>query len=72
VDYPTQVGASVLFEYIVGGALVGTVVGATGVGGGSLMTPLLTLVFGLPAQVYVKEGNYWLKSPAFDSRTLSN
>jgi uncharacterized membrane protein YfcA len=43
----------VLFEYIIGGALVGAVVGATGVGGGSLMTPLLTLVFGLPAQVAV-------------------
>jgi uncharacterized membrane protein YfcA len=43
----------VLVEYIVGGALVGAVVGATGVGGGSLMTPLLTLVFGLPAQVAV-------------------
>jgi len=43
----------VLLEYIVGGALVGAVVGATGVGGGSLMTPLLTLVFGLPAQVAV-------------------
>lgn len=42
-----------LVEYIVGGALVGAVVGATGVGGGSLMTPLLTLVFGLPAQVAV-------------------
>ncbi len=42
-----------LFEYIVGGALVGAVVGATGVGGGSLMTPLLTLVFGLPVQVAV-------------------
>ncbi len=42
-----------LFEYIVGGAVVGAVVGATGVGGGSLMTPLLTLVFGLPAQVAV-------------------
>jgi hypothetical protein len=43
----------VFFEYVVGGALVGAVVGATGVGGGSLMTPLLTLVFGLPAQVAV-------------------
>jgi hypothetical protein len=46
-------GTDVLFEYIVGGAVVGAVVGATGVGGGSLMTPLLTLVFGLPAQVAV-------------------
>jgi uncharacterized protein len=43
----------VLVEYIIGGALVGAVVGATGVGGGSLMTPLLTLVFGLPAPVAV-------------------
>lgn len=39
--------------FILGGALVGLVVGATGVGGGSLMTPLLTLVFGVPAQVAV-------------------
>jgi uncharacterized protein len=43
----------VLLEYALGGALVGAVVGATGVGGGSLMTPLLTLVFGLPAQIAV-------------------
>lgn len=40
-------------HFILGGALVGFVVGATGVGGGSLMTPLLTLVFGVPAQVAV-------------------
>ncbi len=40
-------------QFILGGALVGFVVGATGVGGGSLMTPLLTLVFGVPAQVAV-------------------
>jgi len=46
-------GCAVLLEYVLGGALVGAVVGATGVGGGSLMTPLLTLVFGLPAQVAV-------------------
>ncbi|HXY96016.1 MAG TPA: sulfite exporter TauE/SafE family protein [Steroidobacteraceae bacterium] len=32
--------------YIVGGLLVGIMVGLTGVGGGSLMTPLLILVFG--------------------------
>ena len=41
------------FEFVLGGALVGFVVGATGVGGGSLMTPLLTLVFGIPAQIAV-------------------
>ncbi len=32
---------------IVGGFMVGTIVGLTGVGGGSLMTPLLLSVFGL-------------------------
>jgi uncharacterized membrane protein YfcA len=40
-------------HFILGGALVGFIVGATGVGGGSLMTPLLTLGFGVPAQVAV-------------------
>lgn len=39
--------------FILGGAVVGFIVGATGVGGGSLMTPLLTLAFGVPAQVAV-------------------
>jgi uncharacterized membrane protein YfcA len=43
----------VLIQFIVSGAFVGFVVGATGVGGGSLMTPLLTLLFGVPAQVAV-------------------
>jgi uncharacterized membrane protein YfcA len=38
---------------VLGGALVGFVVGATGVGGGSLMTPLLTLAFNVPAQIAV-------------------
>ena len=40
-------------HFILGGALVGFVVGATGVGGGSLMTPLLTLGFGVSAPVAV-------------------
>jgi uncharacterized membrane protein YfcA len=39
--------------YIVAGALVGVVVGATGVGGGSLMTPLLIFAFGVKPQVAV-------------------
>lgn len=38
---------------VFGGALVGLVVGATGVGGGSLMTPLLTLGFQVPAPIAV-------------------
>lgn len=33
--------------YVISGFLVGTLVGLTGVGGGSLMTPLLILVFGI-------------------------
>src|SRR5256885_11955855 len=33
--------------YIISGVLVGGLVGMTGVGGGSLMTPLLILVFGI-------------------------
>ncbi len=42
-----------ILEFVIGGALVGFVVGATGVGGGSLMTPLLTLAFGVPAPIAV-------------------
>ena len=34
--------------YIVSGFVVGAIVGLTGVGGGSLMTPLLVLLFGVP------------------------
>src|SRR5208283_1219039 len=35
------------------GLLVGAIVGLTGVGGGSIMTPLLITVFGVPAPVAV-------------------
>lgn len=35
------------FGYTFAGFLVGTIVGMTGVGGGSLMTPLLVLMFGI-------------------------
>jgi uncharacterized membrane protein YfcA len=35
------------FGYTVAGFFVGVIVGLTGVGGGSLMTPLLVLVFGI-------------------------
>lgn len=34
--------------YVLSGVLVGGLVGMTGVGGGSIMTPLLILVFGVP------------------------
>ncbi|MBC7454396.1 MAG: sulfite exporter TauE/SafE family protein [Massilia sp.] len=42
-----------LLTYIVSGFAVGLLVGMTGVGGGSLMTPLLTLLFGVPPSVAV-------------------
>ncbi|HAK53353.1 MAG TPA: hypothetical protein DCM54_15840, partial [Gammaproteobacteria bacterium] len=38
--------------YIIAGATVGLTVGLTGVGGGSLMTPLL-LAFGIPIHIAV-------------------
>ena len=40
-------------SYIVSGFAVGLLVGMTGVGGGSLMTPLLTLLFGVSPSVAV-------------------
>ncbi|MCU6433796.1 sulfite exporter TauE/SafE family protein [Undibacterium sp. Jales W-56] len=39
--------------YVISGFAVGTLVGLTGVGGGSLMTPLLTLLFGVSPTVAV-------------------
>ncbi|TFW30480.1 sulfite exporter TauE/SafE family protein [Massilia horti] len=39
--------------YIISGFAVGLLVGMTGVGGGSLMTPLLTLLFGVSPSVAV-------------------
>ena len=39
--------------YVLSGFAVGILVGLTGVGGGSLMTPLLTLIFGVPPAVAV-------------------
>lgn len=41
------------FGYIVSGLLVGLLVGLTGVGGGSLMTPLLVFLFGFKPAVAV-------------------
>ncbi len=42
-----------LLTYILSGFAVGLLVGLTGVGGGSLMTPLLTLMFGVSPSVAV-------------------
>ena len=41
------------WQLIIAGALVGTLVGMTGMGGGSLMTPLLVIVFGFQPAVAV-------------------
>src|SRR3954469_21576050 len=42
-----------LLNYVISGFAVGILVGMTGVGGGSLMTPLLTLIFGVSPSVAV-------------------
>jgi hypothetical protein len=44
---PTFSGTIVDFVYPLSGLIIGFIVGLTGVGGGSLMTPLLVLVFGI-------------------------
>jgi uncharacterized membrane protein YfcA len=41
------------WQYIVAGAAVGVLVGMTGMGGGSLMTPMLILLFGFDARTAV-------------------
>jgi uncharacterized membrane protein YfcA len=41
------------FGYPIAGFFVGAIVGQTGVGGGSLMTPLLVLLFGIHPAVAV-------------------
>src|ERR1700759_1970079 len=41
------------FLYVVAGLFVGTMVGLAGVGGGSLMTPILVLIFGQSPAVAV-------------------
>ncbi|MFT6791512.1 MAG: putative membrane protein YfcA [Cellvibrionaceae bacterium] len=43
---------SIFFLYIIAGAAVGLAVGITGVGGGSLMTPIL-LMFGFPPNIAI-------------------
>src|SRR5574337_1035660 len=48
-----QLGRAMDFAYTVAGFSVGAIVGLTGVGGGSLMTPLLVLLFGIHPSVAV-------------------
>ena len=41
------------WQFTLAGALIGVLVGMTGMGGGSLMTPILILLFGFDAKVAV-------------------
>jgi uncharacterized protein len=43
----------VTWQLVLSGFLIGTLVGLTGMGGGSLMTPLLVLVFGFKPAVAI-------------------
>jgi uncharacterized protein len=42
-----------ILSYVIPGLVVGLLVGATGVGGGSIMTPVLTSGFGIPPAIAV-------------------
>jgi len=53
VNSPHMSIMSIPLAYALCGLVVGVLVGLTGVGGGSLMTPLLVLVFGVPPAVAV-------------------
>ena len=53
------------WEFTLAGLLVGVLVGMTGMGGGSLMTPILILIFGFNAKVAV--GTDILHGAAFKS-----
>jgi uncharacterized membrane protein YfcA len=43
----------VTWQLVLSGFLIGTLVGLTGMGGGSLMTPLLILLFGFKPTVAI-------------------
>jgi len=53
------------WQFSLAGLLVGVLVGMTGMGGGSLMTPILIIVFGFDAKIAV--GTDILHEPAFKS-----
>lgn len=53
VDRVNSLYMLISLAYALSGLVVGALVGLTGIGGGSLMTPLLVLVFGLPPAVAV-------------------
>lgn len=52
-DVATLIHNLINLQYIISGLLVGALVGITGVGGGSLMTPLIVFLFGFPTSTAV-------------------
>lgn len=50
---PDPGGARVTWQYVLAGLAVGILVGMTGMGGGSLMTPMLILIFGFDPKTAV-------------------
>lgn len=52
-DFSTLLHSLINLQYIISGLLVGMLVGITGVGGGSLMTPLIVFLFGFPTSTAV-------------------
>src|SRR5207237_9462926 len=50
---PDPRGSSMTWQFALAGLLVGVLVGMTGMGGGSLMTPILIIIFGFNAKVAV-------------------
>ena len=46
-------GSLLTWQFVIAGALVGVLVGMTGMGGGSLMTPMLILIFGFSPKTAV-------------------
>src|SRR5438105_14975784 len=64
------------WQFVLTGLLVGTLVGMTGMGGGSLMTPILVILFGVSPAVAVgsdiAHGAIFKTVGAFQHRRLGN
>src|SRR6202012_2123560 len=50
---PDPGSARMTWQFVIAGLAVGTLVGMTGMGGGSLMTPMLILIFGFDPKTAV-------------------
>jgi uncharacterized membrane protein YfcA len=64
-DVPGAIVATMDWLYPLSGLVVGAIMGLTGMGGGSLMTPLLILLFGVhPLTAVGTDLLYAAKSPS--------